>query len=434
MTRIYEAFRVAASNDRKVTWEEWETNIKPILAATPLTASREADGAIATLRKGTFADMMEPAVRADLDAMLIARGYPIQRLGEASGVLNVTRSDDVLHKLLDLVGRGQETGLVGVLDNGFDVNHPALAGRIHSTPDAPNGHDFLDGDGNVAGDELPSHHAFGHGTHVAAVATGGTDRIKAVLGRVLGQREPGDPDARLAEAIDRTCRAGAPVVNMSLGGIMPVPKTIEAMKRHPNVLFVVSAGNTPGTHLGVWPFTKERYLAAADLPNMVTVSASDVSHGIAPFSTTGGTLAAPGTSVFSAIDADPTNPSSATYAEKDGTSMAAPRVAAVAAQMKLLYPRFTAPQLKAALIATAWKSDVWKDKTEAGGILEENSALKLAALLQLMDQGISIDDPRLFRGHGLNATDEQEALLRREAVRIRDLQPPALGWTVTPGQ
>lgn len=174
------------------------------------------------------------------------------------------------------ITRGSRDVVVAVIDTGVDYAHPDLAANMWLNPgetgdgreangmdDDGNGYiddwggwDFLDED-NDPRDELSSvgaGAAIGHGTAVASVlgAVGGngigTSGVAPTVSimplRVAGAGSVSD--AGTAEAIDYAAANGARIVNISIvSGVPNWPNhpVDEAIARHPEVLFIVSAGN-----------------------------------------------------------------------------------------------------------------------------------------------------------------------------------------------
>ncbi|MCL2003155.1 MAG: S8 family serine peptidase [Oscillospiraceae bacterium] len=198
---------------------------------------------------------------------------------------------------------------VAVLDTGVDSSHPFLAGRL------TNGWNFINGSGNPADGN-------GHGTHVAGtVAELTLGNVTIIPVKVLSDQGLGSTslvDAGIRYAADR----GAAVINMSLGGAGTSQSTRNAVQyaNGRNAVVVASAGNDGANAAGYTP---------ANIPEVITVTASDSRGGRAYFSNFGNVIdvAAPGVSIISSIPGG-------RYAAYDGTSMAAPHVSGSVALLK----------------------------------------------------------------------------------------------------
>ena len=252
------------------------------------------------------------------------------------------------------LGRGAGV-TVGVVDTGIDASHPDLAARV-----VP-GWDFVEGDATPQ--DLS-----GHGTHVAGTIAAGQNGT-GVIGvapaarimplRVLdahGQGSSADVAAAFAYAAER----GVRVVNASLGSAFPSLAERKAIHDHPGTLFVVASGNGGADGIGDdVDAGHEKYPCAHEEPNVVCIGATDQSDALASFSNYGAVsvdLFAPGTAIVSSIPAardshlDRYFGTGAGYEIMQGTSMASPHAAGVAAIAAGLQPGWDAAALKAALL------------------------------------------------------------------------------------
>ena len=387
----------AATADGRVSDQEWEAAIEPIADATPHEANRIAEQVLSLWADDRYT--IDPQTRAWMKAFLESRGYDVPdarpsgvsrtKLVQALEETNVGEED----RSFDAIARraGQTTGTlnVAVMDNGFDLWHPELGRKGWVNPkDAPsdgidedgdgklddsNGWDFVDGNndvGNPYGDW--------HGTHVAGIATAGTERIAVIPCRVIDS--PYDIH-KVADACEWAIANGAKVINMSFG--IDTPERVSVMKdvlaRHPDVLFVVAAGNDGRT---LDSYDPNSFLCDNDLPNLAVVAAADAQGNKAGFSNYGrtATLAARGTDVLSTIPG-------AGYGRISGTSMASPAVVNAAAKCLLLDPGLSPTQLKALLEDTSDRSAAWSGADQAGGVIDPSRAFELAALTGLIRRG-----------------------------------------------
>jgi len=233
--------------------------------------------------------------------------------------------------------KGDEDIVIAILDTGVDLNHPDLIDKIYSS-----GYDFINIDSDATDDE-------GHGTHVAGIAAAETHNDEGIAGvawnckilpvKVLdenGYWENYDP---LILGINWAVDNGAHVINISLGGFGPDPDLLAALKRahENNVVVVAAAGNDAGAV--IYPAAYDDYCLA--------VAATDYNDERADFSNFGPEIdvAAPGERIISTVPTWFWGPDSFPYAWGDGTSMAAPHVAGLAALIKSEKPNLTAAQI-----------------------------------------------------------------------------------------
>ncbi|TQV87069.1 S8 family serine peptidase [Aliikangiella coralliicola] len=253
---------------------------------------------------------------------------------------------------------------VCVVDTGYTLTHP----------DLPNsGITGDDGHGNIdTGDWFDDGH--GHGTHVAGTiaAIGGND--EGVVGvnpsglvglhivKVFNNQGTWAYGSDLAAAVYQCRDAGATVVNMSLGGSRRSQVEEDAFNEtyEAGMIHVAAAGNTaaPAAH----------YPASYDA--VVSVAAIDDTGTKANFSTFNEQveLAAPGVQVNSTLP-------SHGYAKWNGTSMASPHVAGVAALVWSHFPDCTNDRIRYALGYTAEdKGSRGRDTSYGFGIVKAKAA------------------------------------------------------------
>ncbi|MEW1778354.1 S8 family peptidase [Streptomyces sp. NPDC086777] len=258
----------------------------------------------------------------------------IQKNPPSWGLDRVDQAGLPLNRSFVSPGSGGAGVTVYVIDTGVRITDTDFGGR------AGYGWDFVGNDGS-AGD------GNGHGSHVAGIIAGTrygvAKKARLVSVRVLDDTGSGTTAQVIAGVDWVTAHARRPAVaNLSLGGYHSPP--LDAAVRNSiraGVTYTVAAGN------GGVPAA--RY-SPADVPQALTVGATDRTDARAGFSDYGSAvdLFAPGVAITS--DSNASDTASATYS---GTSMAAPHVAGAAALYLAGHRGATPAQVADALIARA---------------------------------------------------------------------------------
>ncbi|MCH9816952.1 MAG: S8 family serine peptidase [Actinomycetia bacterium] len=252
---------------------------------------------------------------------------------------------------------------VAVVDSGVAGSHPDLSGQITS------GADFVvDQSGNTPN----TSDANGHGTHVAGVIAAVAGNGVGVAGlapaariipvRVLDANGSGF-SSDVADGIIFAADQGADVINLSLGGTQSssVGAALEYAQGK-GVTIVAAMGNekqrgNPTTY------------PAAD-PETIAVAATDEAQQVAAFSNTGNhvDVAAPGVGILSTVP-------DTSYARFNGTSMATPHVAALAALVLAREPGLTPEQIRSRIADTAVDigAQGW-DSSSGSGVIDPAAA------------------------------------------------------------
>jgi hypothetical protein len=342
-----------------------------------------------------------------------------------------------------------------VIDSGVDSNHPELAGRL------------LDSESFVGGSARDS---LGHGTFVAGIIAAGVENGIGIAGLapsaellvakvVTSSRTiPVDAEARAIRwAVDN----GARVINMSLGAIRdPLDPNRDAYSRleadaiayavSKGAVVVAAVGNADQAPYAPWRYAN--YPAA--LPHVLGVSAITEAGAVPKFSNRDkiyNDLAAPGREILSTFPRPLTARFPACtdqgystcgpdeYREAQGTSFAAPQVAAAAAVLLGTRPTLRPDQVTAILERTAVDVD-----STSGCLLcltgrDEHSGwgqLDVAAALASLPEGIpqrdryEANDDVGRRAQGLAGKNR----LVRATVDFWDDQDDVYGFRLRAGQ
>jgi len=308
---------------------------------------------------------------------------------------------------------GSSSVVVAVVDEGVDVNHQDLQQNVWHNPgeipgngidddgdgyvDDVNGFDFFHNDGSVY--DGPGTNPDGsiideHGTHVAGTIGATGNNALGVVGvnwqvslmslKFLGP--DGGSSADLLKALtyaklmrDRWVSSGGTqganvrITNNSYAGggySQAEADAIQALNAS-GILFVVAAGNeSQDNNRG------PTYPANYDLPNVISVAATTRSDNLANFSNRGShtvQIGAPGAEILS------TTPGN-NYRSLDGTSMASPHVAGVAALVLAAHPEFTIARLRSALLFGGDPKPALDQSTVTGRRLNAFGSLQNSAI------------------------------------------------------
>jgi subtilisin family serine protease len=301
---------------------------------------------------------------------------------------------------------GSDDVIIAVLDTGVDYNHPDLKNNMISGWNAVNNNSDPMDDG-------------WHGTHVAGTIaaegnngtgiTGVMWNAKIMPVRVLSS--DGGYASDIVEGVEYATANGAQIMNHSYGGYMPSQAIYDAFAASP-ALMICAAGNSNTTD--------KMYPASFNLPNIISVAASDQNDKRAGFSNYGSHVHvfAPGTNILSTVPGN--------YGYASGTSMAAPNVSGVAGLVKAVNPVLTTAEIKDILLSTVdVKADLHQVAT--GGRINAKVAVELAIELIPVD----IPDAALLQalrdalnkpsGHIVAADMEQLTSLDAQNAGITDL-------------
>jgi subtilisin family serine protease len=235
---------------------------------------------------------------------------------------------------------------LAIVDTGVDATHPDLAGRVRTDLGASCLNLTPCVGGPAADDE-------GHGTHVAGIAGAATNNGVGVAGvafsspiipvKVLDSTGTGT-FSDVADGILWAAQHGARVINLSLGDggySQTVCNAVSTAEHTYGALIVAAAGNASSAASS----------APAACTGAVGVAATDELDSPASFSNFGSPdvfMSAPGVDIESTY-------LGGVYVTMDGTSMASPFVAGVAALRLGEYPSSTPADVRRVLASTADK-------------------------------------------------------------------------------
>jgi subtilisin family serine protease len=345
---------------------------------------------------------LNPAKRKALTEALEADGYPAGQVPPSrAGIAtlkaeNVFIPDETFHRLLSLTGGPSEL-VVADIDQGMNLKNMVLA--RHARPGSAK--NFADGS-----DQLID--TTGHGTHTSSLLTAGADELRTVNCQ-LSDDFLKEGNTKLLEAIRHALDQGAKVINMSLG-VSPngIEELVQLIDEHSDVSFVFAAGNQPeridqpqadGRCQSNW------WIAKQQLPNVAIVAAAGRDGGLwqepdilradmgyVPLRGSGTTVGAPyvthaalGEKVISAS-------SFGGYSYSSGTSFSAPIYANAVAKVRMVGSRLSPVDANRVLAMTSDPDARWTTRVDAGGTINRERALNLAAIIQLASHASKIDE------------------------------------------
>jgi subtilisin family serine protease len=260
--------------------------------------------------------------------------------------------------------------VVGHLDTGVAGDHPALAGAISAFAE-------FDLAGNQVSGAKP-HDSDEHGTHTAGSIVG-RPNPRGAFGIAPGARiasalviEGGQVIDRILAGLEWIVGRNVRIMSMSLGlrGYTPAfQELIDALRRN-NVLPVIAAGNEG-------PDTSR---SPGNYDNVLSVGACAADDTVADFSSSQKfareqdpyvpDLVAPGVDILSCVPGGK-------FARMDGTSMATPHVAGLAALLLQARPTASSADLEAAIIGSCLRPASMPDYRANRGVPDAVHALRI---------------------------------------------------------
>lgn len=294
-------------------------------------------------------------------------------------------------------------GYYDYLDGQFNYNYnPDFDARSIVGDDPSNVDDRNYGNNDVEGPDAQ------HGTHVAGIIgavrgngvgmDGVADNVLIMSVRAVPDGDERDKD--VANAIRYAVDNGAEIINMSFGkGYSPYKDAVDAAVKYAkknDVLLVHAAGNAAQENVkdNNYPndlYTKRGLFGPKNAKNWLEVGALNYGEGedlVASFSNYSPEFVdvfAPGVQIYATVPNDK-------YEKLQGTSMASPTVAGVAAILRSYFPTLTAQQVKEIIMDSAqpFKGKVRKPGSEelvpfsdlsvTGGMVNAYDAVKQALM------------------------------------------------------
>lgn len=324
------------------------------------------------------------------------------------------------------VTTGSADVVVGVLDTGLDLTHPDLLANLWINPgESGDGKesDGIDNDGNGYIDDVygwnfvtqtaAPQDDHGHGTHTSGtvgavggngVGVSGVCQTVRLMGLKFLSATGSGTSSDAIEAIRYATQMGATLTSNSWGGAGFSQALLDAIEEADaaGVGFVAATGNS-GVNTDLYP----EYPGSFQVPNVISVAATDSSDALVWFSNYGQTtahLAAGGLQTLS-------TGLGGSYVLNSGTSMAAPQVAGAAALLKAANPALTFYQIKEMLLEQVDPQPSLQGKTTTGGRLNVAKAMVPATGPQLVIASHVIEDIGTGNNDGIPSPGETVRLV-----------------------
>ena len=364
-----------------------------------LETGRPVEAALNALSRLPFVELAEPdfVVRAVTNDQFYGLLYAIENTGQTvAGVTGFPGADMAVTQAWNTT-TGDPNLVIAVIDDGVEYTHPDLAGRMWVNPgevvdgvdndgngyvDDIYGYDFYDNDSDAYDNNNVSTGEGGHGTHVAGTICAEPNNSIGIAGvvqqcQIMALRFLGPQGGYTSDAIDAINYAvekGVRLSNNSWGGGGYSGALYAAIENAGNQgqLFLAAAGNGGSDDLGDDTDISPHYPSSYNLPNIISVAATDNRDQLADFSNFGVNsvdVAAPGVDIASSAYGS--------YYYFSGTSMATPNVTGVAALILSQNPGFSAGQVRDRLLQTVRPVQALDGLIATGGVVDALAAISV---------------------------------------------------------
>lgn len=364
-----------------------------------LKKGQSVNQAIKRLQKLPFVEYAEPdfLVQKATNDEYFNLLYAIENTGQTVAGASGTPDADMDVVEAWNIQTGDPNLLIAVIDEGVQWDHPDLANNMWRNPGEVAGNG-IDDDGNGFVDDVYGYDFYsndgdpmdegGHGTHVAGTIcaeanngigiAGVVQQCKIMALRFLGPQGGSTSDG--IASIDYAVQMGAKISNNSWGGggFSQALYDSIAAARDADHIFLAAAGNGGSDGIGDNNDGLPHYPSNYNLPNVISVAATDNNDAIASFSNFGATsvdIGAPGVDIASTYPPSLVQNPDVPYAYLSGTSMATPNVTGVVALIRSEFPDWNYQQVIDHLYATARPAASMAGITTTGAIANAEAAM-----------------------------------------------------------
>ena len=361
--------------------------MQPGLQVIEVGADKDFNKVLTAYQKDPNVLFAEPDFKIKLRAVpndtSFSQMWGLRNVGQTGGVndadINAPEAWDIT--------TGDPDVVVAVIDSGVDYSHADLSVNMWVNPNEIPGNG-IDDDGNGYTDDIygidPADNDSnpmdddGHGTHVAGTigargnnnfgVTGINWDVKIIACKIFATTVDQSQEAFVSDAIacleylyDLKMNHGVNIVasNNSWGWIGPSSQALKgaiSLQLNAGILFVAAAGNED-LNIDRYQDNPSGYY----IPNVISVAATDHNDTLSYFSNRGERtvhVAAPGESILSTVPGG--------YELLDGTSMASPHVAGLAALLKAQTPARTWHEIKNLIVSSGTPLDALSNTTVSG--------------------------------------------------------------------
>lgn len=271
------------------------------------------------------------------------------------------------------IEKGKKEIVVAIIDTGVDYTHPDLKANIWEMPGKPGVHGF-----NAINGKLDPMDDNDHGSHCAGTIGAEGDNNQGVVGvawnvSLMGVKfltsSGSGTLADAIKAIDWATAQNVDIMSNSWGGGGFSQALMDAISRanDKGILFVAAAGNESSDN-----DSSPAYPASYNLPNVISVAATDNRDVIASFSNWGFRsvhVMAPGVNILSTTTKNK-------YDSFSGTSMATPHVSGALALLLSKEGRLEPIKVRERLMNTSDKLKAYRKKIISAGRLNVDNLVR----------------------------------------------------------
>lgn len=310
---------------------------------------------------------------------------------EVNGISGTADADIDIPEAWGISEGGGSEAIVAVIDTGIAYNHPDLISNMWDGSDCldengvylggcEHGYDYEEGDKNPLPKNSSEYIYYSHGTYIAGAIGAEKNNEKGIIGvapkvKLMALKTKLYTD-QLINSINFAQQNGAKIINASWGGNYFDYVLYSAIRDFPG-LFIAGAGNDASNNDEEIHFYPSDY----DLENIISVAATDQNDNLAVFSNYGAIsvdVGAPGVNIYTTSAGEYSDGSDEVYDFTNGTSLATPHIAGLAALIWGYKPDLSISQVKDLILNTGDALPTLEGKTASGKRINAYNALSVS--------------------------------------------------------